>query len=240
MRTEVCAGEVVAPPISSGIVNPWRCISCATCTISSSDGVIRPDSPIMSADSARAVSRIRSAGTITPRSTTSKLLHWSTTPTMFLPMSWTSPLTVAMMILPLLERAPPCSRSMKGTRCATARFMTRADFTTCGRNILPAPNRSPTTFMPSISGPSMTSSGRAAASRASSTSAMMNSSMPLISACSRRLPTGHPRQARSSARRAAPSPRKRPATSSRRSVASGLRFRITSSQHSRSSGAISS
>ncbi len=27
MRTEVCAGEVVAPPISSGSVNPWRCIS---------------------------------------------------------------------------------------------------------------------------------------------------------------------------------------------------------------------
>ncbi len=26
--------------------------------------------------------------------------------------------------------------------------MTRADFTTCGRNILPAPNRSPTTFIP--------------------------------------------------------------------------------------------
>ena len=34
-------------------------------------------------------------------------------------------------------------------------FITRADFTTCGRNILPAPNKSPTTVMPSISGPSM-------------------------------------------------------------------------------------
>ena len=32
--------------------------------------------------------------------TTSKLLHWSTTVTMFLPMSCTSPLTVAMTILP--------------------------------------------------------------------------------------------------------------------------------------------
>src|SRR5690606_23247458 len=40
--------------------------------------------------------------------------------------------------------------------------MTRADFTTCGRNIFPAPNRSPTTPMPSMSGPSMTSSGRPA------------------------------------------------------------------------------
>ena len=43
---------------------------------------------------------------------------------------------------------------------------------------MPAPNRSPTTFMPSISGPSMTSSGRAAARRASSVSASMNSVMP--------------------------------------------------------------
>ena len=46
---------------------------------------------------------------------------------------------------------------MKGVRWATAFFITRADLTTCGRNILPAPKRSPTTLMPSISGPSMTS-----------------------------------------------------------------------------------
>ncbi len=38
--------------------------------------------------------------------------------------------------------------------------MTRALLTTCGRNIFPAPNRSPTTFIPSMSGPSMTSIGR--------------------------------------------------------------------------------
>ena len=35
---------------------------------------------------------------MTPRSMTSKLLHCRTTPTMFLPMSWTSPLTVAMLL----------------------------------------------------------------------------------------------------------------------------------------------
>lgn len=40
------------------------------------------------------------------------------------------------------------SCSMKGMRCATAFFMTRADLMTCGRNILPAPNKSPTTLMP--------------------------------------------------------------------------------------------
>src|SRR6476659_8098896 len=51
-------------------------------------------------------------------------------------------------------------------RWATAFFITRADFTTCGRNILPDPNRSPTTFMPSISGPSITSIGRGLSRRA--------------------------------------------------------------------------
>ena len=92
---------------------------------------------------------------------------------MFLPMSCTSPLTVAMTTLPLPLRVSPLlafSASMYGSRYLTARFITRADFTTWGRNILPAPNRSPTIFMPSISGPSMTSRGRANCCRASSVS----------------------------------------------------------------------
>jgi hypothetical protein len=45
------------------------------------------------------------------------------------------------------------SFSINGMRCATAFFMARALFTTCGRNILPSPKRSPTTVMPAISGP---------------------------------------------------------------------------------------
>jgi hypothetical protein len=40
---------------------------------------------------------------------------------------------------------------MNGSR-RTARFIARALFTTCGRNIRPDPNRSPTIFIPSISG----------------------------------------------------------------------------------------
>ena len=64
--------------------------------------------------------------------------------------------------------------------------MTRALLTTWGRNILPDPKRSPTMSMPAISGPSMTSIGRAAASRASSTSSATNASIPSTSACSRR------------------------------------------------------
>ena len=64
-------------------------------------GVIRPDRPMMSAFSSLALARISWQGTITPILTTSKLLHCRTTVTMFLPMSCTSPLTVAITILPL-------------------------------------------------------------------------------------------------------------------------------------------
>ena len=132
---------------------------------------------------------------------------------MFLPMSWTSPLTVAMMIVPLvslLAAVPFCSfsASMNGSRYATAFFITRADFTTWGRNILPAPKRSPTTFMPSISGPSITSIGRpparAISARNSSVSASTFASMPLTRACVIRSRTG---RLRHSAATGAPSPR---------------------------------
>ena len=49
----------------------------------------------------------------------------------------------------------------------------RADFTTCGRNIFPAPNKSPTTLMPSINGPSITDNGLPSFARASSVSTSM-------------------------------------------------------------------
>ena len=108
---------------------------------------------------------------------------------MFLPMSCTSPLTVAVTIVPFVSfwvaRAGSFafSSSMKGMRWATAFFMTRALLTTWGRNILPAPNRSPTTFMPSIRGPSITSIGRppavAISCRSASVSSTTKVSMPL-------------------------------------------------------------
>eukprot|EP00001_Collodictyon_triciliatum_P080402 14228_6 len=91
--------DVVAPPMSNGSFMPRRFISFATVTISSSDGVMSPESPSTSASSATHASRIFSQEHITPMSTTS-LLQPRTTPTIFLPMSCTSPLTVAMTILP--------------------------------------------------------------------------------------------------------------------------------------------
>ena len=60
-----------------------------------------PDNPRMSALLSSTAWIILSQGTITPRSITLKLLQPRTTPTMFLPMSWTSPLTVAKTITPL-------------------------------------------------------------------------------------------------------------------------------------------
>src|ERR1039458_7260680 len=108
---------------------------------------------------------------------------------MFLPMSCTSPLTVAIRILPAFLCTPPVaffSASMNGSRYATAFFITRALLTTCGRNILPAPNKSPTTLMPAMSGPSMTRSGRTYFCRASSTSVSIKSAMPFTSAWLRR------------------------------------------------------
>ena len=98
---------------------------------------------------------------------------------MFLPMSCTSPFTVARTILPCAFTASPraaiaaFSASMNGVRYATDFFITRADFTTCGKNILPAPNKSPTTLMPAINGPSMTVSGLPYFASASSVSASM-------------------------------------------------------------------
>mmetsp|Transcript_12667 Transcript_12667/g.22985 ORF Transcript_12667/g.22985 Transcript_12667/m.22985 type:complete len:242 (-) Transcript_12667:1932-2657(-) len=177
--------EVVAPPMRRGCLKPLFCISLATSTISSRDGVIRPLSPMMSALHSLAALRILSRGHMTPMSTTLKLLHARTTPTMFFPMSCTSPLTVASKTVPALVLVFPeafFSSSMKGMRCATAFFITRADLMTWGKNIFPAPNRSPTVDIPSISGPSMTSRGLGNSFRHSSVSSTIHFVMPLMSA----------------------------------------------------------
>ncbi len=73
---------------------------------------------------------------------------------------------------------------------------------------MPAPNRSPTTFMPSISGPSMTSIGRPPRSaivwRSSSVSASTCASMPFTSACVIRSPTGSERHSSAAASTTSP------------------------------------
>ena len=82
-------------------------------------------------------------------------------------MSWTSPLTVARTMRPFSD---PSTRSMYGSRCATEAFITSADWRTNGNCILPEPNSSPTTFIPSSRIVLMMSSGaydRRASSRSS-------------------------------------------------------------------------
>ena len=80
------------------------------------------------------------------------------------------------------------SASMNGSKCATAFFITRADLTPAAGH-LARPEQVAATFIPSISGPSITSKAGANRWRASSVSSTMLLSMPLTSACdSRRRP----------------------------------------------------
>ena len=67
---------------------------------------------------------------------------------------------------------------------ATACFIVRAVFTTCGKNIFPAPNSSPTVFIPFISGPSMTFTALPYTRMASDKSVSRFSDIPLINAYS--------------------------------------------------------
>ncbi len=137
--TAVCLPLVVAPPMSSGIVIPRRVISVATEIISSSDGVIRPDRPTRSAPVSIAV--VEDLVARAHHAEVGDLVAVAapaTTATMFLPMSWTSPLTVAITILPLAVVTPVrrFSASISGSRIATAFFITRADLTTWGQEHL--------------------------------------------------------------------------------------------------------
>ena len=68
-----------------------------------------PERPIMSASKALASDNILSEVTITPRSMISYPLQPKTTPTIFFPMSCTSPLTVAKIIFPLDLSTKPIS-----------------------------------------------------------------------------------------------------------------------------------
>ena len=140
----------------------------------------------MSAPILSASERIVSLSTMTPRSCISKPLQLSTMPVMFFPMSCTSPLTVAMTIFGLVDSAVSAAESIYGWRISTASLMTLADFTTCGRNILPSPKSLPTASMPSIRGPSMILTALPYSLMASSRSCFKVSVRPLMRAVFRR------------------------------------------------------
>ena len=87
MRSAVCALLVVAPPISSGVRQALALHLAGDRHHFIERGRDQPRQP----DHVRTLSladfKMSCHGTITPRSMTSKPLHCSTTPTMFLPMS---------------------------------------------------------------------------------------------------------------------------------------------------------
>ena len=153
---------------------------------------------------------------------------------MFLPISCTSPLTVAIRTLPAASTFPSFSASINGCKCATAFFITRALFTTWGKNIFPAPNKSPTTFIPAIRGPSITWIGLSCWSLASSVSSTMKSTRPFTKACSNRFETGSFLHS-SSITSIFLSPLTVSANSSNLSVESSLRLSNTSSTRSNKS-----
>ncbi len=128
---------------------------------------------------------------------------------------------------------------MYGSKYATAFFITRALFTTCGKNIFPLPKRSPTTFIPVIKFPSITSIGFSAFCLASSMSSKINSSIPFTNALVMRFCSGSSRHERSILLSFAV-PLTVSAKSNKRSVASSRRSSITSSTRSKRSFGISS
>ena len=109
-------------------------------------------------------------------------------------MSWTSPLTVASTIVPL----PPESsvRSMCGSRCATAAFMTSADCSTNGSCISPRPKSSPTVRMPASRWSLMMSSALCPVASASSRSAPRPLASPSTMRRCSRSPSGQGGQLR--------------------------------------------
>ena len=113
--TSSAATEIEAT--SAGIVVAY---GDATVTISSKDGVIKPERPKMSASLSLTAFKMSSHGHMTPISTTLKLLQPNTTATMFLPMSCTSPFTVAIKKVPAVDASvlpvAAFSASMNGMR----------------------------------------------------------------------------------------------------------------------------
>ena len=125
-------------------------------------------------------------------------------------------------------------------RKSTAAFIVLAVLTTCGRNIFPCANRSPTAVIPLIRGPSMIACADGSTFRASVRSSFRKVSSPLRSAsaslCSKESFVLSSTGAGPAGIFLSMNP---DAASSRREVASSLLQRITSSIIFRSSSGIS-
>ena len=109
--------------------------------------VMRAQRPTMSASFSMAARTMSSLGTSLPRSTSLKPEFASSAPVMFLPRSWTSPLTVAMTTVPLSAVA---AAGMSSLSLSNAVRMVSADKSTCGRNTFPEPKSAPMSFMAAV------------------------------------------------------------------------------------------
>ena len=114
------------------------------------------DIPRMSGRCSSSASRYFSTGLLIPMSMTSKPAPSSIIPTRFLPMSWMSPLTVPITILPI-DSAPVSASS--GRRIAMPPFIEFAAISTSGTNRIPSRKSTPTMRMPSTSASSSTREG---------------------------------------------------------------------------------
>ena len=127
----------------TGRVSPRRLISWRFSRITTVDLTSSPDMPTACAPGEAAASRIRD-GCSMPGLTTQPLLVRMIS-TRFLPMSWTSPRTVASTTVPLSRPSTrPCAARESALPSSSSGRLQHE-----GQLHLPAPNNSPTVFMPS-------------------------------------------------------------------------------------------
>ena len=115
--------------------------------------VNKADIPKISGLCSSSASRYFSTGLLMPKSITSKPAPSIIMPTKFLPMSWMSPLTVPITILPI--GSTPVSTN-KGRKISIPPFMAFAANKTSGTNKMPSRKSTPTMRIPSTKASSKT------------------------------------------------------------------------------------
>ncbi len=150
--------------------------SCAVKTICWADFTKRPDRPMMSGFSSFTASISCCGVTLIPNSITLKPLLLKMMSTKFLPISCTSPLTVARITFPFPESFSVAS--IWGSKKATDAFITSALWSTSATISWLSLNKRPTSAIPFISGPLIISNGSSYWAKACSKSGSNPSFVP--------------------------------------------------------------
>ena len=143
--------------------------------------VIRAETPMMSASSSSASLMMVATFTSRPRSTTSKPAVESRMRKMFLPMSWTSPCTVATTALPARFSAA-LSAGIAFSSTAMPAFIASAASIMSGRKRLPSSKPLPTVCIPGANPSRMAFRGSTPESTTCFASATQASASPLTTA----------------------------------------------------------